>query len=137
MIETKTYRTWEERQHPDGHPPIQMKEVTAMVDEIEQLRARIRELESYNLGLANESHAQQSRIKELEAINLGLTKTLVEMEAENAELRKESKKDLQTLSKAAWYLYTGQSARQVIDFIRCRLAFKTKQKADDEGKRDD
>lgn len=29
----------------------------------------------------------QSRVKELEAINLGLTKTLVEMEAENAELR--------------------------------------------------
>lgn len=65
-----------------------------------------------------------------------LLKRIKELEAKNAELQKELKKDLQTLSKAAWYLDTGQSARQVIDFIRCRLAFKTKQQADDEGERD-
>lgn len=40
-----------------------------------------------NKAMLAELHQLQARVKGLEAINLGLTKTLVEMEAEKAELR--------------------------------------------------
>lgn len=65
MIDLQRYRDYEIDHEPGGWPAIQMKEVSALVDEIEQQRARV---------------------KELEAINLGLTKTLLEEESEKAKL---------------------------------------------------
>ena len=44
--------------------------------EKQELRDRIEELEYYNLGLANESCAQQARIAELEAENQRLREAL-------------------------------------------------------------
>lgn len=96
MIDLQRYRDYEIDHEPGGWPAIQMKEVSALVDEIEQQRARV---------------------KELEAIKLGLTKTLIEMEAERAKLV-EALDDI----GASWHYASSELEKYMRNRARAALA---------------
>lgn len=89
VIDLQRYRDYEIDHEPGGWPAIQMKEVTALVDEIEQQRARIKELE-HEIKMAKR-HLRDV-LSERHAIEAALSderQKTKKLEAEKAELRAE------------------------------------------------
>lgn len=74
----------------------------------------------------------EARVKELEAINLGLTKTLVEMETENAELR-ESALELCSAVENEEEFPPAKFALRCLMLVNRIRKLAASQQADDEG----